>query len=918
MIRDHIVTHDLDILIITETWLKKNTEERIKAELLPPGYSIVHQMRPVKKGGGVALVHKGNLIAKPVSTTPQPTSYELLEVLLQQNQHCLHLFIVYCPAVRPAFHDDFGNLLTEIAASSSQALILGDFNIHWDVAEDPDANRLRSTLDEVACVQHVNWPTHVAGHTLDLIISRAEDNVIESVWPSALLSDHMASHGRLYVSKPPLQKKEVTSRCFKRIDQNAFSNDLTNLLQILNIEADTETRLKELTRGLRSVLNRHAPSVTRVMNMRPDCQWMNDAILDAKREKRRVERRWRKTKLSVDLQSYKEKRDLLTSLIQTAKVQFEEARIRACGNDQRALFSLTKRLMNSEKRQCPLSSAEMSRFFDYKIASIRNSLPISPLQADAFDGTTSSRMISFTPVTEDEVATIIQKSPSKSCDLDPWPTWLLKKHLPVIIHTITQLVNLSLAEKRVPDILKEALVRPTLKKPTLNPDDPQSYRPVSNLPFLTKILERVACGQLTRYLNDNQLHHPFQSAYRARHSVETALLKVQNDIATALDKKKYVVLVMLDLSAAFDLVDHQILLQRMHTRFGFCDDTLQWTASYLNGWTQRVKIGDDISSNVTMKCGVPQGSVLGPILFSLYVCPLIDIATKHGIHTHQYADDCQLYISVQMNDPAALQDSKRKIQECIGEIAEWMSANKLKLNDGKSEVIVFTPQNTHTPHSLNVFSVGEQEIQITACVKDLGVYFNEHLNAERQVNALCASSYYHLSNISAIRNSLSKSSAEKLMHAFVMTKLDFCNSLLMSIPQRLVDKVQRLQNAAARIVSRTPKRHHITPVLKQLHWLPIRERIKYKVATLTWQCIYGDAPHYLKDLLIPYEPPRDLRSTDEKLLAAPGGRTEVGKRAFTNFSPSVWNQLPSALRKTDSFNDFKKRLKTFLFTRAFI
>ena len=917
MVRDHIADHDLDILIITETWLKKNTEERVKAELLPQGYAMVHQMRSTKKGGGVAVVYKSNLIVKPVTTSPQPTSYELMEVLIKQNHHCLSLFVVYCPEVRAAFHDDFGDLLTGIAASPSKALIVGDFNIHWDTEDDPDAKRLRSTLDEAACVQHVNWPTHVAGHTLDLIISREKDNVVESAWASSLLSDHLASHGRLYISKPPLQKREVTARCFKRIDQDAFSNDLTNLLQTLGTETDIENRFQELSSSLRSVLDSHAPLVTKMLTVRPNCQWMNDTILAAKREKRRSERRWRKTELNVDLQSYKEKRDHLTSLIQKAKTQFEEARIQACGNDQRALFALTKRLMSSEKSKCPLSPVEMSHFFENKISVIRNSLATSSLQPEAFDGTATSRMVSFTLVTEDDVAEIIRKSPSKSCDLDPLPTWLLKKHLPLIIRNITQLLNLSLAENKVPDMLKKALVRPTLKKPSMNPNDPQSYRPVSNLPFLTKVLERVVCRQLTKFLDDNQLHHPFQSAYRAGHSVETALLKVQNDIAAALDQKKYVVLVLLDLSAAFDMVDHPILIQRMYTRFGVRDDVLQWMTSYLSGWRQSVKIGDDISPSVTMQCGVPQGSVLGPILFSLYVCPLIDIASKHGIHTHQYADDCQLYISAQMNDADALNESKMKVEDCICEIAEWMAANKLKLNDGKSEVIVFAPPNTQIPQSFNTFSVGEKEIESGACVKDLGVYFNEHLNAERQVNALCASSYYHLSNISALRNCLSRASVEKLMHAFVMTKLDFCNSLLMSIPQRLLDKVQRLQNSAARIVTRTPKRHHITPVLRELHWLPVRERMQYKVATMTWQCVYGKAPEYLKEMLTLYEPTRDLRSTGDRLLIASTPRTAIGRRAFSHFGPTVWNQLPQFLRKTVSFNAFKKDLKTFLFTCAY-
>lgn len=446
--------------------------------------------------------------------------------------------------------------------------------------------------------------------------------------------------------------------------------------------------------------------------------------------------------------------------------------------------------------------------------------------------------------------------------------------------------------------------------------DPKSYRPVSNLPFLTKVLERIVCKQLTDYLDRNELHHPYQSAYRTSHSVETALLKVQNDVAVALDQKNQVALVMLDLSAAFDTVDHTILIQRMGRRFGFGQDVLKWIASYLSDWKQRVKIDTDVSSSVNMKCGVPQGSVLGPILFSLYISPLYDITKRYHVHTHQYADDCQLYVRLQSAGCEAIGNSKSKLEDCVATMSEWMAANKLKLNEGKSEVIVFTPPSTQTP-LLSSLIIGDETIDASHYVKNLGVYLEQHLNAERQVNALCSMSYYHLFNIGAIRNCLSKSSVEKLVHAFMTTRLDFCNSLLVSAPQRLINKVQRLQNAAARIVNKTPKRDHITPVLRELHWLPIRERIDYKLALLTWQCLHGCAPKYLQELISIYEPPRDLRSADELLLVIPVPRTALGRRAFSFAAPRIWNDLPLFLRLASSRDIFKRQLKTFLFKRAF-
>ena len=332
---------------------------------------------------------------------------------------------------------------------------------------------------------------------------------------------------------------------------------------------------------------------------------------------------------------------------------------------------------------------------------------------------------------------------------------------------------------------------------------------------------------------------------------------------------------------------------------------------------QRVKIGPDTSASVNMKCGVPQGSILGPILFSLYISPFFDITKKYAVETHQYADDCQLYVRFELNSTDALNRSRKKLEECVAAIAEWMAANKLKLNEGKSELIAFTHPSIRDPLLLSTLMIGDVDVTASPTVKDLGVYFEQHLHAERQVNALCSASYYHLSNISAIRGCLSKSSAEKLIHAFVMTKLDFCNSLLASLPQKLIKKVQRLQNAAARIVNKTPQRDHITPVLRQLHWLPVRERIDYKVALLTWLCINDEAPQYLKELLTFHVPTRNLRSAEEQLLVMTVPRTAIGRRAFSYVGPAVWNALPVFLRQIRSRVSFKKQLKTFLFTRAF-
>ena len=363
-------------------------------------------------------------------------------------------------------------------------------------------------------------------------------------------------------------------------------------------------------------------------------------------------------------------------------------------------------------------------------------------------------------------------------------------------------------------------------------------------------------------------------------------------------------------------MDHQILLQRLSERFGVGEDVLSWIRSYLSNRVQRVRIGKSTSPRIALQCGVPQGSVLGPILFNMYVSPLYDIAVQHGVYTHQYADDCQLYVELKVGDDDAGSDGAiTKLEECVRDIAEWMGANKLKLNEEKTEIIVFSPRN-ETP-SRNHFQIGEVDIAPKQCVKDLGVFLEASLHAERHVNHICAVGYFHLSNIAAIRNSLNKECAEKLLHAFVTSKLDFCNSLLVFLPDFLTSKLQRLQNAVAKLVTKRPRREHVTPLLMELHWLPVRQRIRFKICCIVWKCVHGEAPDYAKSLITMYNPARDLRSASNISLVVRQPRTNLGRRAFVVAGPMIWNELPTAVRAMTDFNDFKKCLKTFLFTEAF-
>ena len=446
----------------------------------------------------------------------------------------------------------------------------------------------------------------------------------------------------------------------------------------------------------------------------------------------------------------------------------------------------------------------------------------------------------------------------------------------------------------------------------------KNYRPVSNLTFLFKVIEWVVALRLNCHMASHNLNEPFQSAYRQCHGTETALLKVQNDILRALDNRKGVYLVLLDLSAAFDTIDHDILIDRIRDSVGVCSNALKWIRSYLTDRFQTVIIDGQSSKTMKLVFGVPQGSVLGPKLFTVYSAPIANIGRIHGINIHLYADDTQLYLAF---DISILEDQTNillRIENCIVEIKAWMTNNKLKLNDDKTEFLILASPHQRHKVAAQSIQVCESCVQSVESARNLGALFDRALNMEGHVTSICRAAYFRLRNINSIRNTLTRNATETLIHAFVTSRLDNANSLLTGLPSGSLLKLQHVQNAAARTILGMRKHDHITPALIDLHWLPVKQRIQYKVLYLTWKALNGQSPGYLCEMLVPLEHQRTLRSTGKMLLKVP--RTNLrsyGDRAFSAVAPRAWNDLPSEIKLLKDRDNFKRQLKTHLFHCAF-
>ncbi len=339
---------------------------------------------------------------------------------------------------------------------------------------------------------------------------------------------------------------------------------------------------------------------------------------------------------------------------------------------------------------------------------------------------------------------------------------------------------------------------------------------------------------------------------------------------------------------------------------------MRWQAadyiSYLTGRSFKMAWGGEVSTEHQLVTGVPQGSVLGPLLFSTYTTSLGPIIQANGFSYHWSADDTQLYLSFRPDDPTIA----AWISGFLTDNSAWMKEHHLQLNLAKTELLVF-PATPTLQHDFTI-QLGSSTITPSSSVRNLGVIFDDQLTFKDHIAKTARSCRFVLHNIRKIRPFLTLLAAQLLVQALVISRLDYCNALLAGLPSCTIKPLQMIQNAAARLVFSEPKRAHVTPLFISLHWLPVAARIKFKTLMLAYRTATGSAPSYFHSLITIYIPSRNLRSVGESRLVVPSQRgTKSLSRMFSFTVPGWWNELPTAIRNAESLTIFKRHLKTHLF-----
>ena len=719
-------------------------------------------------------------------------------------------------------------------------------------------------------------------------------------------------------------KTTYISRNYRSIDCATFDKDLADKLDnVLSLDhPDIDNLVRGYNQACTEALDIHAPPTIRTRTIRRKPLWFNEPVEEARRARRRCERRFRKSRSEVDREAYFKAQKTVSVVINCAKTEFYNDKLSNC--DSKDMFKIVNELLNKNNRSLPDcdSSKDLANqfcnFFTNKIEKIRGEVDNVVLSESVSHNVTNNHvscsMLSFENVSPEDLTTVIMKCPTKSCDLDPLPTWLIKEHLPTIIPIMCRIVNESLANGRFPSDLRKAIITPILKKPSLDRQLLKSYRPVSNLPFLGKLIERVASSQVATFVDSNSLGEPLQSAYRCAHSTETALLAVQDFFLRAIDDKKAVFLVMIDMSAAFDTVDHDILLQRLTDDFGIRGSVLLWFQSYLSNRTSHVNAAGSASSETPLKYGVPQGSVIGPQVFTYYSHIIGQIIRKHSIQYHIYADDVQLFLSFDPSIPGDSACALFKLARCAKELQAWMVSNKLMMNPDKTEFFIASSAAHIKILDHLTFNFDDVEIHPSSSVKNLGAVFDCQMKMSDHVTQLSRSLNFQIRNLNRIRRFLDFNSCHNAIRSLILSRLDYCNALLNGISQKDLSRLQRIQNRCARLVFRKPKFTHSNPLLKELHWLPVAQRIQFRTLVHTFKSLNNLSPHYITQLLPTARlTAYSLRSSTGIRLHVPKTRTLTGDRAFSSSAPRLWNNLPAITRGITTIASFRKSVKTHLF-----
>lgn len=908
--RDHVISHNYDIVVVTETFLNTNISDDL---IQIANYTLMRKDRATF-GGGVAIYIKTFLNFRPIATVDIP-DYEQLWVLIIIDKHKFAVGGVYLPhkSRYRNFLDIFEENLSNLLPAHDDILCLGDFNIDLFKFDATETVQYVSMLDAFGLTQLIKDPTRITSTSATLIdhILTTNLDIIANSGTRAIhtFSDHELIYCSIHIKLPKQPPIEHTFRDFSNFDIEGFqqclrSAQLHRVLDLPNIN-DKIHYFNECILGIFDIF---APLKTSIFR-KPKAPWLTDVIRFMITLRDAAHKRFKKSRQPEHFNYYKTLRNLVTFSIRNEKKAYLNHRFTQ--NNTKTLWQDLKQSdIYSKKQQNNIPSylCDVNGINDFFIDSVQG---IAEPDADVlklYENVKSDlpTKFKFSVITDEDVVKFLNTVKSKATGNDNISLQMVQLCCPLIVPFITHIINCCLSEGVFPAEWKVALIHPIAK--INSPKELKDLRPISILPTLSKVLEKIMDSQIRVYLEERQLFPGCQSGFRKNYSCTTAMLNISDDILRATDSGNLTVLVLLDFSKAFDTINHKILLAILY-HFGFGESALLLIRNYLQDRQQCVVLQNNRSLLRNITHGVPQGSILGPLLYTIYSSSLCN-TLKHCMY-HQYADDTQVYLSFM---PQKTTEACKQINDDLKSLVKTAELHSLNINPSKSVVIVFGGHNVKNRYLPDIqIKINDMVVPCAESARNLGVILDNKFRFRDHINNCVRKAYGSLKLLYSHRHVLNKDVKIMLCDALVLSQFNYCDVLYGPCLDVITSKkIQVAQNSCLRFIYGIRRREHITHKLKETKWLSMEKRRMLHATVFYHKLITENTPPYLCNKIQYRTDIHNLNLRHRGLITPPTHRTEIFKRSFSFNVYKLYNSIPVYFKKL-TVSAFRLRMFNWLY-----
>ena len=910
-----------DAFSCTESWLTKNTpKDRYRMD----GYNIIRADRKNKRGGGVCLYLKMQYKFKVIKIPNMCEMPEMLWVEVSVGQCKVAIGTLYKPPKIPcsAFRAAYDSLIY-IYSKYEHTILAGDFNINMLNSDSYESRVLTdSIIEPFSLKQMVTSPTRITEKSktlIDLILVTQPKNILfTGVCDAAGVSDHCLTYCAYNIKRVKFKPYTVRRRDFRNFDRDGFNNamELEPFENILCVDS-VDDKVSILESSINNVLDNFAPYKSFVVTNKSATPWITDEILEKMNERDGCKEEFNKTGDTDYWEAYKYLRNKVTSMMRASQKKVFNDSINGNISNSKDFYDSARKLSvipnKKSKPNFNFSADALNRAFTANNNKELDDNFINSRITNLYNRTSPCiHKFSFHSISEEEVIKIVKSIKSKSSGIDGINISTILLFLSRISTVLTHIINISFELNSFPERWKKALITPIPKCeiPLLESD----FRPISLLPTFSKILEKSANIQIVAYLLKHDLLDPYQSAYRKNHSTFTALLKITDDILDSIDDSDVTLMIFLDFSKAFDTVNHRILIEKLKI-LGFQNNTCEWINSYLSNRYQRVVVGEDASDWIHIINGVPQGSILGPLLFTILVsdmrCHIWD-----GTY-HQYADDTDLLFETSVE---LVNDTIAKANNVLEKINTYCRDNFLTLNAGKTKFMFFGSRPALKKLDgivLNDLKIENEILERVKVAKNLGVSFDELLSWRKHINLNISKAVGSFINLSRFKRFLNTKSKVLLCDSIILSRFNYCDAVYQNIDICLQKKVQKIQDMCCRFIFNVKKFDHCNyeEMRKKLGWLSMKQRRELHSLTMMYKILHGLAPNYLQDLFTYQKDIHNLNtrgSQNDNIWIDKSIKSKIHRDSFKYHTACQYNELPKNIRDCKSVNSFKLNLTKLL------